>query len=214
MPGYTKVLNLGKLPHPQTWKRLIRAWGKVMNRYLTVECLQRRDKALRDLPHWHIERSHTGFLAAAVWEIGGVALEEYSTRRYSQSGTRKRRVIKPGRCDLYFNVGRLNAAIEAKHTWSLNEIEDRLRDAKDQLKSLPRNERADVGMQLCWMIPALTRNLKKVNDFLKHISKKFNNDRYIVAVYLVPERERTRCKDGQQYPGVIWIGRLQWPRRK
>src|ERR1051325_10854249 len=62
-----------------------------------------------DCGFWYRERSHTGFLAAAVWRAGGTALEEY--------GANKRGNSRSGRCDLYISIGTLHVECEAKHVW-------------------------------------------------------------------------------------------------
>ncbi len=60
---------------------------------------------------WYHERTSVGFLAAAAWSVGGVALEEYSTIK-TRDGKKYR-----GRCDLYVRLGSppKELLVEAKH---------------------------------------------------------------------------------------------------
>jgi len=70
------------VPEPGTWQRLLFHWCAVLNRYFEWE-------GEDDLPHWHNERAQIGFLAAAVWRMGGVALEEYCTDREATEVSKK-----------------------------------------------------------------------------------------------------------------------------
>ncbi len=212
--------HIGKqLVYKETWKDLIHNWKTVLNKYLKAA-----DKD--DLPHWHIERSHTGFLAAAVWQMRGVALEEYAAKRHARKRGKKKKP-RSGRCDLYFKVRNLDCVIEAKHTWdgTKEKVIDCLNEADEQLKELSRktNERANVGMAICWVVPILPPNQTSERKELAKIISQFTTnkstkDRYLAAAYTVSRRKRNYLKhrdpeeDGRRYPGVIWVGRLLWPR--
>src|SRR5439155_1337559 len=53
-----------------------------------------------------------GFLSAAVWQIGGTALEEYGTSK------RRQRKLKPGRSDLWIRLDKTFChECEAKWIW-------------------------------------------------------------------------------------------------
>jgi hypothetical protein len=62
-----------------------------------------------DCGFWYRERPHIGFLAAAIWLAGGIALEEYGTHKTIKQ-KRKR-----GRADLYFKIANSSFYCEAKH---------------------------------------------------------------------------------------------------
>ena len=65
----------------------------------------------KDCPWWYNERASISTLAGAVWNAGGTALEEYSSKK--RTGGRSTN----GRCDLYFRIGRDEYVTEAKLCW-------------------------------------------------------------------------------------------------
>jgi hypothetical protein len=73
-------------------------------------CGQYQRKVEGDLPWYYHERAQIGFLAAAVWRIGGTALEEWRTDKVLNGSARN------GRGDLWIQIqGRRCWHIEAKH---------------------------------------------------------------------------------------------------
>jgi len=73
-----------------------------------------REYTLRtaDYSPYYRERASTGFLAAAAWQAGGVALEEWTTAKGPRTNPRK------GRCDLRIHWRKQSYYMEAKHIWS------------------------------------------------------------------------------------------------
>ena len=65
----------------------------------------------KDCPWWYNERASISTIAGAVWNAGGTALEEYSSKK------RKGGRSAYGRCDLYFRIGRDEYVTEAKLCW-------------------------------------------------------------------------------------------------
>lgn len=84
---------------------LLKEWRKILARYTS--------QADMDLPYWHSERANVGFLAAAVWKSGGVAIEEYWTEREKKG----KKPVK-GWVDLWGKMkkGR-EFSLEAKQLW-------------------------------------------------------------------------------------------------
>ena len=66
-------------------------------RNLNLEYLQRHDDG--DIPWWYGERTAVGFLAGATWKCGGVALEEWQTKKADKLNAKSDG--RNGRCDLY-----------------------------------------------------------------------------------------------------------------
>jgi hypothetical protein len=64
-----------------------------------------------DSPFWYRERPQVGFLAAAAWRLGWVALEEWGTEKGPH------REPSSGRNDLRIRRGKHEWFLEAKHTW-------------------------------------------------------------------------------------------------
>lgn len=61
------------------------------------------------------ERASVSVLAGAVWRIGGLAFEEYSTETFARGKRRTRANEVHGRADLYFEVNSREFVVEAKH---------------------------------------------------------------------------------------------------
>ena len=85
------------------YEPLFRRWIDVQRRY-AVQC------EYDDFAHNYSERPQVGFVAAAVWLAGGVALEEWKTQKNGGEDA------CTGRCDLWFNLpGKGSYHAEAKH---------------------------------------------------------------------------------------------------
>ncbi len=154
----SKLNSDTSLPKSLTYlKPLLESWKGAMEQYLTQT---------RDLPWNYHERACTGFLAAAAWLSGGVALEEW---RHHKANT------KSGRCDLYLRVGRRNISLEAKQCFS--KLEGRQRYEDTVLKELAKAEadvkQLDVGVDIrlaaVFVIPALTSESGKTGASPKQL---------------------------------------------
>lgn len=88
---------------PRHLKSILKCWVEV--------CKQFEVETSGDIPWHYHERAHIGFLAAAVWKSGGVAIEEWRTTKS------RNRVPSNGRCDLWAKFGGRSYYIEAKHAW-------------------------------------------------------------------------------------------------
>lgn len=85
---------------------ILESWARVCRRY------RDRADAQGDRVCYYNERAQTGFLAAATWLSGGVALEEWCTEKRSKDGH-----CRKGRGDLWLQRKNLRLHIEAKHAW-------------------------------------------------------------------------------------------------
>jgi hypothetical protein len=86
-----------------------------------------------DWPYWYKERTQVGFLAAAVWQAGGTALEEY--RKDKAHGSK-------GRYDLWINFKGRGFECEAKWGW-LN-LRSTSKDAAESAKVVLKHSEADM----------------------------------------------------------------------
>ncbi|MEQ1795340.1 MAG: hypothetical protein ABL970_14245 [Nitrospira sp.] len=210
MPGHILYKSAGKrVPESAAWMCLVDHWRAVLNKYLS-----RIEED--DLPQWYNERSHTGFLAAAVWRMGGIALEEFSTSREhgNKSGVAE---LSSGQCDLYFSVENLNCLVEAKREWvtgytkqDAQRIKKRLGEAEKQLRTIPKPERAEQGIRLCWAVPWVRPNLSKERQDLKEFAHQFSGPSSLVGVYYVDHPSRRKAESNYEneersYPGIIMI---------
>lgn len=106
----------------------------VHERYINGE---NKSKVLSDCGFWFHERPHIGFLAAAVWQSNGTALEEYGADKEGVKNKWKR-----GRCDLWIRTKSIYAACEAKCVWlnlkadDVKSIEKINKQVYDRLKEL------------------------------------------------------------------------------
>ncbi|MDP3722784.1 MAG: hypothetical protein Q8R91_04725 [Candidatus Omnitrophota bacterium] len=154
-----------------------------------------------DLPYWYAkEETNIGFLAAAAWRLGGVALQEFTVTRPEAKG----------QGDLWIKLGEMGCHIEAKGTdspsTSRDAVEQALSKAKNQL-ILPPNEKANMGMAACFVVPAITDS---AFDFRELVTQ-FEGGDSIVAVYL-PDRTLDLQYEEHNYPGVALIGQVVWPK--
>lgn len=89
------------------FKPIVMAWFQVLEDYANLSNVGtelERDSAFR-----YRERPQVGFLAAATWRAGGVALEEWGTSKGDET------VQSYGRNDLWIRLGVKEWFIEAKH---------------------------------------------------------------------------------------------------
>src|SRR5882762_7405548 len=89
----------------------LRSLDPVLWKWINLNLQFAKRTELRDCPWWYNERSSVGLLSAATWACGGLALEEYITRK-ANTGIHRR-----GRCDLRIELGRMHFACEAKQLW-------------------------------------------------------------------------------------------------
>lgn len=212
MSGQILCKTVGKaVPERETWASLLDHWHSALNQYMD---LMEGD----DLPQWYNERSHVGFLAAAVWKMGGVALEEYSTFR-QQNNTSAAADSTPGRCDLYFNLENLDCVVESKVEWCSNystedaqRVRTKLEEAGLQLLTLPKEERAEHGVVLCWALPWIKSGSGDEASNMTAFANQFEGDLSIVCVYYVDMADRKEAetryeKQQRSYPGIILVGK-------
>ena len=83
----------------------------VFNELLSVHLAYILGESGKDYPFWYGERSHVGFLAAAVWKYGGTAVEEFKTSKSKNKSSK-------GRCDLWIRINKkIGFECEAKRLW-------------------------------------------------------------------------------------------------
>jgi hypothetical protein len=92
---------------PTPWEKVLHAWFQVSAQYIRAVTPYEVDT-----PWWYNERASIGFLAAAIWRAGGVALEEFATDKATSPGRRGK-----GRGDLYAVIDGCELYAEAKQVW-------------------------------------------------------------------------------------------------
>ena len=172
-----------------------------------------------DLPYWWNEAGNVSFLAAAAWNIGGVAIQEYSVDRGQERLSRGRSDLR-----LYIPNLELECEMEAKVSWAtgldmaLKDVHASIGQASGQLKALLKDSyRAPVGIALCFICPMVRSSLDGQPIF-KGLLDAFESERQtepvFLAVYEPPigvhleDEDRTYGKCF--YPGVALWGQVVW----
>ncbi|MBO0613927.1 hypothetical protein [Thiothrix fructosivorans] len=100
--GYSiKGKSKGKLRH---WSVLFEKWSQGIDLYIDVTD--------GDVPYFYKERASVSFLAAAAWQCGWVAMQEFETEKRKPKGRYK---AWKGRCDLFICSENRSDFIEAKY---------------------------------------------------------------------------------------------------
>jgi hypothetical protein len=127
---------------------------------------------LGDLPWWYNETAAVGFLAAAAWRAGGVAIVEFDSERSDKDARRFR-----GRCDLYLALSGAAYYAEAKQTFhwlsesvdyvgAVADVQGRLDEATAQLEVLQCEPEAGQ-LALVFASPRLkASDADNLNDWL------------------------------------------------
>ena len=122
-------------------KPLLTEWVAVIRHYI--------ERVDGDLPFWHAERPQVGFLSAAVWRLGGAALEEFGTKKVLDGEDYS------GRNDLWFILDGLKVWVEAKFLFldidderetDLGRVNAAIKAANDNAAVLNRNDEEAVGI--------------------------------------------------------------------
>ena len=156
------------------------------------------------------ERTSIGFLAAAAWKAGGVALEEWRTEKGPRNDPRK------GRCDLYIYRRRQSFHIEAKHMWScatgkqpnaISYIERQLKRAVADAKLLQCPRKEKLGL----LFVAPFYSARKQTHMTDHIAT------WLKGIYEIPHSaiawlflDRRKLKSHPKsnvVPGIVLIVR-------
>ena len=96
-----------------------------------------------DVPWWYNERPSLSLFAGAIWKVGGIALEEFSsTREAPESLELPSGVQRLGRIDLYFAYQGKHFVAEAKQCWP--RIGSRAQSAKAEIEQMLLQASADV----------------------------------------------------------------------
>jgi hypothetical protein len=94
----------------------------------------------KDCLWWVNERASIGALAGAVWRVGGVAIEEYTTQKLARDESSRSAANAHGRGDMDFTLGGMDFVIEAKQCWTS------FKDASIQIEENLAEAEADVRL--------------------------------------------------------------------
>lgn len=157
-------------------REILKQWLVVQSKYL---------RTVRGDIWWqYSERPYTGLLAAAVWMIGGIALEEWKINGRPQYGSTY------ARNDLWIRYRDTDLVIEAKHKFLIIESErdfkEKIKAARDKLKEAfnesrdvakedaPKSKRLGVLFLCCTFRSQVSQDdaIKTRRKWIEHIDKR------------------------------------------
>lgn len=183
------------------WERLLRNWIKLMDRYLAET---------KDLPYWHGENANTGFLAAAAWESGGVAIEQiYVERKKGKSR---------GHSDLQISFKKdYIFTIEAKRdeTSKVDKIEGNIRnkldEARQNLVDLDVGYRSKHLVSICFCFPRINKEKRdkfSKEEFIKKVTEIFKKEKNVMVVSYFPKPDIKKMTSPEYKSKVVYFGIL------
>ena len=181
---------------------------KVFDSWININIEYSERYQYTDCLFWYNERSNVGALAGAIWRIGGVALEEYSSEKQVNTDDR----VYQGRRDLYFEYNSNRYLCEAKIKWlkcskndtkSLSEINYELAKARtDTENSLRGGTGAEAGLAIVFVVPYCpTESNAGQSAILESITQ---NTDYDLVAYLKYEQVNIKS-DKNSYNQIILV---------
>jgi hypothetical protein len=155
-------IRVSRMREEATVSRLLRAWTHIIESYNSFNFIDKRKRAnrsLHDVGYVYNERANVSLLAAAAWQAGLIALEEYPTKRWGD---------KKGRADLYFSSPTIGFEAEAKIIWPGYRKLTPFEAEKEQ--NLGTRIRRDIDKSLQQAYKAAKKNLAADRDHRLGIS--------------------------------------------
>jgi hypothetical protein len=195
-----------KRPIHKEWVDLLKGFKKYLDRY-------RGDSD--DVAYWYGERALSGFLASVPWAAWaeGWSLEEFTGLRKD----RKKQDRNPGKGDLWIGIGEKEFTVEAKVAWSngpilttINDVRNKLKEAKRQLDALDTKYRVGFPAAVCYVVPSLASKTygtpSHQDQFFSKVPKMLATSRRIVGAYRYENDKNEMPNDaGRLYPGLIVV---------
>ena len=176
-----------------------------------VQSISRDWARENDCVWWYTERALVGTLAAAAWQCGGQALEEYS----EDKGRGAKRYT--GRCDLYLYSRSTDFVAEAKLAWceigaqsesGMSSAANGLRDARKAARKL--NGGADKRIAIAFAVPRYparqsSQGEKRLSEWQANFRKHFSSGEAGALAWIFPTTTRTLTHEKYVYPGVALV---------
>jgi len=181
---------------------MLDGWIEAVKRYAKVW-------GVEDASYYYNERANTSLLAAGAWNAGWIAIEEYRSKKYRNTGK------STGRVDLHVSSGEEDVVIESKHVWMNSRFDDKYhgKRVKHYLSLATRDARCTRGAELrfgaAFYIPKF-----RVDDFDNYdaaklisgeISRYLKISRADAWAWCFPKESRLTLVESENsyYPGVI-----------
>lgn len=188
--------------------RSIPAFKPILQKWIAVQLAYSKAMGNADQTWWYRERTCVGFLSAAVWQSGGVTLEEWQTKKGPKEQSRH------GRCDLYACRGKQEFFIEAKHMYS-NALENRDRELRNIQRTLDK-ARKDASLLQCeeclklgvlFLAPVYPTGHdsihRHISEWLKEIEEKIHHS---AMAWLYQPRRTIKSGGGEKIaPGIVLL---------
>jgi hypothetical protein len=189
-------VNCGKL---RSLRPVLKEWIRINRCYCKRE-------SWKDCAWWNNERALTGILAAAVWTLGEVSLEEYVTRKT------KKGKPKTGRCDLLIDIGGVKFACEVKQKFlkPTNHVNDDVKSVKhdfdwacNDARAMSPREGRRLG--ICFVTPRIPRSRIPYDSYLESFLTSLQKLEFdAIAWWFPPQaRELEWPENNRTFPGVI-----------
>lgn len=179
------------------WVPLLEEWLVVIERFSRL-------RGGGDSPFGYRERSNVGFIAAAAWRSGFVALNEFKHKKKSNHG----------RADLLIQSSEWIEIIEAKFDWI--DLNENFGKKLEKLRALARKDARDsfrpkihdraLGLAVGGGKAKCERG--RVNDAIEQALDSCSELQSAFFAYCFPKPERTTetNKKNEYTPGVILVG--------
>lgn len=179
---------------------ILHQWIDNINTY----CEKFHDGKKGDAPYWYNERATLSTLAGAVWQVGGLALEEYQEKK--KHGL--------GRVDLWFQWRNVDYIAEVKQLWFrldettfennlIDRVKERLKHATRDVQKVPKNQSHPLG--IVFIVPSLKKNYDK--QLIKKFQKKLSDLNSCMLAWCFPEKAGQLIEGEAIYPGVALIAK-------
>jgi hypothetical protein len=189
-----------------------RGLAPVLKKWIVVNETYNKSEKWRDAIWWCNERANIGAFAAAVWLSGGVALEEYITRKKHKGSERA------GRCDLSFRFTKNGDkfACEAKYLLLplggtlenkiKRQIEGNIAKAVKDARKLDKSEGRKLAF--CFIVPRFSPTKKRpaIKRALIKLTSMLQEMRLDAIAWFFPKRTKDlRWTTNVCCPGVMLV---------
>lgn len=194
-----------------------RKFSKILKEYLNINEYVARKWQWHDAPWWYNERANLSIFAAAVWKVGGVAFEEYTSEKRTDKKSSLKKYYS-GLNDLYFQLGNEEYIVEAKLIYPNGSPRDEniketvLPSIKKTTNEVKNNN--ILGMKKSAVVFAIPKFAISKKDNMDHLIKRWIDNiktiNYTAAAWTFPKQARTSYiwNDSYYFPGACVIIKL------
>ena len=191
----------------------------VFKKWISVNRQYCEEMSWQDCGWWANERTSTGILAIAAWQAGGIALEEFVTKKVRKKKSKKQK-HRSGRCDLLFTTRSEQFACEMKqvfprltkkNTNDISKIKQQFDFACEDARLLFSEEGRRLGV--CFVTPRFPESQieemkKSLGEFLECLKEKLAGSYDAIAWYFPKKATKMKWKDNDRtYPGIIILAK-------